>query len=74
MSLKSKSRSLGRTIRRLTGVKLPVAMKVAKLIVRDRAYDVSYDLLQAVPFTCGMDCCGPEGYYLVGPKGEFRVR
>lgn len=74
MSLKSKTRSLGRIIREKTGVKLPIAMRVAHLIVRDRAWDIPSELLTAIPFWCGWDCCGNEYYALVGPKGEYRVR
>lgn len=77
MSMKSKARTLGRHIRKTTGCEFTLAMKVAKKLVRDKQWDLSdsvRSVLVSKPFPCGYDCCGSEGDFIVGKKGEFRVR
>jgi hypothetical protein len=84
MKLKKQRRKLGKEIRSKTGVDLPIAMRVAKLIIRNGSaavYDIPYlKLLEGsnahvrdVPFFCGFECCGREYAELVGPKGSYRL-
>lgn len=78
MTIKKQARAKGKEIRRITGLPLPVCMRAAKLIVRDRRYDILgkkifNEHVTSVPFWCGYECCGTKGYILVGPKGEFEI-
>lgn len=79
MTRKKRIRKLGKEIRKVTGIKLPVAMMAAKLIVQERHFDLQYhettraDVHQ-LPFWCGWECCGGSGkFQLVGPKGIYKV-
>lgn len=73
MSVKSKSRTLGRMIRRVTGVPLPICMGIGKMVVQCK---YEGDIVEKFPevvkrehFTCGDRCCSYEKYQIVGPKG-----
>lgn len=79
MTSKKRRFRLGKRIRLETGLPLPVCMRAAKLIDRGDSLDIIYGNLTIFSgvtatsyFSCGPDCCGPEGYKLVGPRGEFR--
>lgn len=71
MSVKSKARGLGRMIRRLTGLELPIAMKLGKKIIQGK--DTS-DLIPIFPdivsFIPGCSCCGRQSQ-IKGPKGSI---
>ena len=87
MTAKKRRRQLGRKIRKETGLPFPVCMQAAKLIARGDSMTIVYGrrtpdnewrvpveflgLAKTAYFPCGPDCCGPCGYKLVGPKGEF---
>ena len=72
-TLKAQGRTLGKLIRRETGLPLPIAMRAAKLIVRGRQWDISDEIRLPRWFGCGPDCCGFAGYKLVGPRGEWNL-
>lgn len=79
MTAKKRRKILGKRIREATGLSLPVCMRAAKLIDRGDAMDIIYGksllfsgLAQTSFFSCGPDCCGPSGYKLVGPRGEYQ--
>lgn len=70
MSIKSKGRKIGRMVRKVTGIKLPTAMKIGKLIAQDR----EFELTDKFPEFCSKqkefcECCGPRTV-LKGPRGS----
>jgi len=78
MTAKKRRRNLGKRIRQETGLPLPVCMRAAKLIDRGDGYDMVYKdmplfsgCVQTNYFFCGPECCGSNGYKLVGPRGEY---
>jgi hypothetical protein len=72
-TLKAQGRTLGKLIRKETGLALPLAMRAAKLIVRGREWDISSELRFPRYFGCGPECCGFEGWVLRGPKGDYKL-
>ncbi len=74
MSIKSKGRKLGRQVRKETGLPFPIAMRAGKLLARNRMWELSqHETFQSIPFDCGLECCGPSHYAIVGPKGQYRI-
>lgn len=74
MSVKSKGRRLGKAIRRATGLPLPEAMGIAKLVVRERQYDALAkfpDTVKRTETTCSDGCCYTPEYVITGPKGNI---
>lgn len=87
MTAKKRRRNLGKKIRQETGLPLPVCMRAAKLIDRGDSTDMIYGrrtpdgewrvpvqfigLVQTNFFSCGPECCGSNGYKLVGPRGSY---
>lgn len=87
MTSKKRRRNLGKTIRQETGLPLPIAMRAAKLIDRGDGTVMVYGrrtpdgewrvpvqfigLASVSYFGCGPECCGSNGYKLVGPRGEY---
>lgn len=87
MTAKKQRIQLGKKIRKATGLKLPIAMRAAKLIHRgdgivmvygrrtpDNEWRVPVEFIGLVEhsyFSCGPACCGSNGYKLIGPKGEY---
>ena len=75
MSIKSKGRTLGRMVRRITGLPLPICMKVGKMVAQGVCH---WDLPKKFPthfqtqyWQCGDKCCGSTRYTLTGPKGSI---
>jgi len=87
MTAKKRRKLLGKKIRKVTGLKLPIAMQAAKLIDKgdytvmvygrrtpDNEWRVPVEFIGLVKtafFPCGPECCGSNGYDLIGPKGKF---
>jgi hypothetical protein len=83
MSVKKDRVRVGRKIRKTTGLSFPVSMRAAKIILRSGFYELrlalqNQPLLKESPakvevsyFSCGPECCGSNGYKLIGPKGEY---
>jgi hypothetical protein len=74
MTLKRKRVLLGKKIRKATGLLLPIAMRMGKLILRGTGYEIRNlypSLVKLNMFPCGVECCGSNGYKIVGPRGEF---
>jgi hypothetical protein len=87
MIAKKRRRRLGKKIRQETGLPFTVCMQAAKLIDRGDSMTIVYgrrtpDNEWRVPvefiglakvsfFPCGPECCGSNGYDLIGPKGKF---
>lgn len=70
-TLKRMRVKLGKAIRRQTGLKLPVAMRAAKLIAGFRAYEMdSSEMFTIRKHYCGDGCCY-LGAEIVGPKGSY---
>jgi hypothetical protein len=72
MSVKSKGRRLGRMVRRVTGIPLPVAMSIGKRVAQGKG---DYELIEKFPQyfskeSRGCTCCGPETT-LKGPRGSI---
>lgn len=80
MTRKRKAQKLGKEIRKATGIKLPVAMRAAKFIIQNRAFELKYaeitrPFVRSLPFKCGWECCGESGNMeIFGPKGTFQVK
>lgn len=76
MSIKSKGRKLGRLIRRLTGIKFPIAMKIGKMIAQDKSgQEMVKSFPQHLEFVSAQhgDCLCCSGLYDIrvkGPKGS----
>lgn len=67
-----------RYIREMTGLSLPVAAQVVKLKKQGTLYpgsigngEINEQVSHALKAYSTCDCCGPAGYYLVGPKGRL---
>lgn len=78
MNRKIETRKLGKKLRKETGLALPVCMRAAHLLVRDRGGELKNHpmigpFIEYAMFPCGMDCCGPRGYQLAGPKGAVDI-
>ena len=75
MNLKNEKRKLGKKIRGLTGLPLPIAMRAAHFLVRGDNLKL-HDLPAINPFikeiASGCDCCGSVSV-LAGPKGEYLI-
>lgn len=74
MTTKKRARALGKKIRSITGLPLPIAMRFGKLIVRGREWDAMEnpklkDHIKHESFPCGAQCCGSRGPVIRGPKG-----
>lgn len=70
MSIKSQARKIGRMVRKVTGIKLPVAMKMGKLIAQGKEFDLVNKFPEFVSKqTEFCDCCGPQTV-LRGPRGS----
>lgn len=74
MTTKKKARALGKKIRFITGLPLPIAMQFGKLIVRGREWDAMTkealkSHIKGENFPCGASCCGFRGNIIRGPKG-----
>lgn len=75
-TLKARSRAMGRKIRKETGLKLPIAMGIAKRLVRGSFLKSDFpEKLQEVlgyrMFGCGADCCGADPILRIfGPKTD----
>lgn len=74
MTIKSKSRQVGRMIRQMTGLCLPVAQKLGKAIVQEKT---TSDILTKFPMVkkreSGCDCCGTDIFTIEGPKGALQT-
>lgn len=71
MSIKSQGRRIGRMVRRVTGLKLPTAMKIGKMIAQGQG---DFALMARFPEhvfkeESYCECCGPQTV-LKGPKGS----
>lgn len=78
MSIKSKARSCGRMLRRITGLPLPIAMKIGKCIAQGK---LSSDIVRKFPevisstvYRCGDGCCSYPRYEVKGPKSTWECR
>lgn len=76
MTKKKEKMVLGRKIRQATGLKLPVAMSLAKYFVRFSSFaDLPEPLKNHVSYrdySC-LDCYDTHfNMVLIGPKGEYR--
>jgi hypothetical protein len=74
MSIKSEARSLGRMIRRVTGLKLPVAMALGKMVAQDKTGDEMNKKFPAQVEFKSRDtdcpCCSSEMETTIrGPRG-----
>ena len=70
MSIKSKTRVMGRMLRRATGLSLPVCMQIGKMVVQGKP---EYEIMAKHPtifftryFQCGDKCCNYPIYTLKG--------
>ena len=76
---KSNIRRMGRNIRRATGLSLPVAMGMARVIERDGQFELKYskkfENYCDIDTTTYCECCGPsmELRGIVGPKGQLDI-
>lgn len=78
MLRKKQDRILGKKIRKATGIKLPIAMRAAKLINRGfGGFELSLrplfqDHIETLDNSC--ECCGTNWQWvLTGPKGSYEV-
>ena len=75
--IKSKGRSIGRVIRRATGIPLPIAMRIGRMIAQDRYVgDIEArfpEVLSSTVYTCGDKCCSYPKFLLKGPKGVIQT-
>lgn len=73
MSVKSKGRKLGRMLRQVTGLPLPVCMKVGKMVAQGKS---EYDIERKFPETfkigsnSSCECCSYPTFTMEGPKGS----
>lgn len=78
MSIKSKSRKIGRMIRRITGIHLTTAMKIGKMVAQNKSeYEIMAkhpDLFQIKLDRCGDGCCSWSSHILRGPKSNIESR
>lgn len=75
---------LGKQIRQATGIKLPVAMRAAKLLLkeeRDRLFSdpmMAEVISQTYCDNCGWDCSctymSGSKYKILGPRGSWDIR
>lgn len=72
MLLKKERVKLGKSIRADTGVPLPVAMQMAKFILRYETYSLPKKFPTYVKTDVFCECCGPETF-INGPKGSRQV-
>ncbi len=76
MTIKSHSRTIGRMIRRMTGIELPRAMKIGKLVAQGVFVG---DIASRFPEVttridcCGDGCCSIPRYTVTGPRDRFQV-
>lgn len=72
MSIKSQGRKLGRMIRKVTGLELPIAMKLGKMVAQSKS---DHEMMARFPDVVSKEknfceCCGPQTV-LTGPKGSI---
>lgn len=73
MTIKSQGRKLGRMIRRLTGLPLPIAMSIGKHTARHgSAFDLIHKYPDIITQEQVCECCGYETK-LTGPKGYIQA-
>lgn len=77
-TMKKKGRDLGKKIRKVTGLKLPIAMQFGKAIVRGNEWHAMQKeslkpYITHKMFPCGPQCCGSMGPVITGPKGDWGV-
>lgn len=70
MSIKSRARRLGRMIRRITGIHLPTAMKIGKLVAQGRESSIKEKFPELCEVLTKCQCCGPT-FILSGKKGSI---
>jgi hypothetical protein len=73
MSIKSNGRRLGRMVRRITGLPLPVAMKIGKMVAQSKS---DFEMMEKFPGIVALqkhycECCGPQ-FILKGPRGSMQ--
>lgn len=76
MTIKSQSRTLGRMIRRMTGIPLPTAMKIGRMAAQltgGIAIQERFpEAFTATVVRCGDDnCCSWPEYTVIGNKGKL---
>ncbi len=75
MTIKSRGRSLGRIIRRLSGLPLPIAMKLGKMVAQEKTESEMAekfpDFFSMRTYRCGDGCCVYPIYTLKGKRGPF---
>ena len=74
MTFKKERMILGKRIRRATGLKLPLAMRAAKLIHKGAGNALMNveTLTFAFESDCGTEGCCMNNRFLVGPKGRHQ--
>jgi hypothetical protein len=75
MSIKSKARTIGRKIRRITKLPLPMCMSIGKMVAQrkdakaiERKYPEHFSI---EPYKCGDKCCSFDVCLLRGPNGNL---
>jgi hypothetical protein len=77
-TLKKQSRTIGKLIRKATGLPLPVCMRAGHKVVRGEGLEVknaswASEHVKEEIRRCGDGCCVEWDVFLVGPKGMFKV-
>ena len=72
MNRKHAGRKLGIRIRMATGLPLPIAQRIGRLLIRGReetlkTHPLTSPYCKDEDFPCG--CCGMRGFTVRGPKG-----
>lgn len=68
MTRKKQARIIGKAIRKATGLKLPIAMRLGKFLSQGRSYDIPQEFC-SIRIQCGDGCC--QCRELIGPKGTY---
>lgn len=72
MSIKSKGRRIGRMIRRLTGLELPIAMKIGKMISQKKLESEMVarfpGVMESYIHNCADGCCSYPVYTIKGKR------
>jgi propanediol utilization protein len=76
MSIKSEGRRLGRNIRRITGIPLPVSLRMGKMIAQDKHFSEFKEkfpdnVIHDTSFCGPGKCCVYSTITFVGPRGSL---
>lgn len=76
MSIKSKARSLGREIRKATGLSLPIAMRFGRMIAQWKPLDLDSKYVGITVHSCDSlcydnGCNNNSSVFLFGKKGHY---